>query len=249
MNTKLVYKLINDEPILFFGDELNDRHDFMVIKKGVGKNVDTLLFFDSRGISKQFENSLVDQIIKALPESQSFLLVARPLEITTWMTLFNFIKLNKLKFHRIITNMGFVDFTPKKKSIIEISLDQYDLYFSKNQATVSFLEKYNTINEGEVDLFQQSYPSHFKTALEEILNSVNTIILNTPELIPGFKCARNRPSSFYSAILKTNIYNSSFNINGNVIDFEPFDVLQTYDGVHYTDKGNDYIFKRLKAYL
>jgi hypothetical protein len=86
MNTKLFYNLTANEQLLFFGDELNFRHDFKIIGNRTGKHIDTLLFFDSRGISKQFENSLVDRIIHALPEAESFLLVARPLEITTWMT-------------------------------------------------------------------------------------------------------------------------------------------------------------------
>ncbi len=38
--------------------------------------------------------------------------------MTTWATLINFLKLNQnIKFKYLITNMGFNDFTPKKKKI------------------------------------------------------------------------------------------------------------------------------------
>jgi hypothetical protein len=145
--------------------------------------------------------------------------------------------------------MGFVDFTPKKESIIEKSIGQYDLYFSNKNATISFLEKYHTTSDGEVELFQQMYPPDFKIALEGIVNSVDTIVLNTPVLVTEFTCERNRPISFHDAISTGNNYNRSLKICGEVIDFDPFDITQTYDGVHYTDKGNEFIFNRVKPYL
>ena len=56
------------------GDELNKRHDFVVSSKYPGKRIDLLLFFDSRGVSKQYNNSLIHRIISHLPK-MSFLLI------------------------------------------------------------------------------------------------------------------------------------------------------------------------------
>ncbi|MCG9900343.1 MAG: hypothetical protein MH132_10110 [Hydrotalea sp.] len=245
----LEHNLNEKEILLFYGNQLNERHDFRIACNGSVREVDTLLFFDSRGISKQFDNSLVDQIIKNLPSSHTFLLVSRPLEITTWMTLYNFILINKIIPKRIITNMGFVDFTPKKMSIIEKSTCQYDLFFSKDEASVIFLEKYLTKSDGVIGLFQQAYPQKFYFALHNLLNSFNTLILNTPLLVPDFLFERDRPSSFFDSLLLTNNFNHSLKINGKVVDFNAFDNSKSYDGVHYTDKGNTHILECIKRYL
>jgi hypothetical protein len=249
MSKLLKYTLNKDESLLFYGNELNDRHDFKIICNGSIRQIDTLLFFDSRGVSYQFDNSLADQIISNLPENCTFLLVSRPLEITTWMTLYNFIQLNKIIPRKIITNMGFVDFTPKKMSVIEKSISQYSLFFSKNDASIVFLEKYQTQNEGVLDLFQQIYPKKFIFALEGMLKSCKTLILNTPLLVPGFHFERIRPTSFFDSILKTNQFNHSLKLPSIVIDFQSLDNNKSYDGVHYTSIGNILIFSQIKQYL
>ncbi len=245
----LEHNLNNKETVLFYGNQLNERHDFSIVCNGSVREIDTLLFFDSRGISKQFENSLVDQIITNLPSSHTFLLVSRPLEITTWMTLYNFILINKIIPKRIITNMGFVDFTPKKMSVIEKSICQYDFFFSKDDASIIFLEKYLTKCDGVIDLYQHAYPQKFYFALENLLNSFNTLILNTPLLVSGFIFERDRPLSFLDSLLLTNNFNHSLKITGTVVDFNAFDNSKSYDGVHYTDKGNAHILDCIKKYL
>ena len=73
--------------------------------------------------------------------------------------------------------MGFVDFTPKKMSIIEKSVCQYDLFFDKRDAEIKFLEKYMTQNEGELSLYQQMYPEKFNSStvhLEMIIPTSGT---------------------------------------------------------------------------
>ena len=105
---------INKNKTCIYGDELNKRHDFVVSSKYPGKRIDLLLFFDSRGVSKQYNNSLIHRIISHLPQKMSFLLISRPLEITTWMTLYNFILLNRIVPKKIITNMGLLISTQKK---------------------------------------------------------------------------------------------------------------------------------------
>ena len=167
--------------LVFYGDELNKRHDFVVSSKYPGKRIDLLLFFDSRGVSKQYNNSLIHKIISHLPQKMSFLLISRPLEITTWMTLYNFIFLNRIVPKKIITNMGFVDFTPKKVPLLKKAFCNTN-FFSKVKTKINFLEKYTDENNIHLDLYQQTYPKKFIESLEKLLKNTNTIIINTPLL-------------------------------------------------------------------
>jgi hypothetical protein len=249
MCTLIKYYINKQETLLFYGNELNSKHDFKISSNGFIKNIDTLIFFDSRGVSRQFDNSLVDQIIQNLPKGHIYLLVSRPLEITTWMTLYNFIRLNKIRPKRIITNMGFVDFTPKKMSIIDKSVCQYDLYFEKRDAEIKFLEKYMTQNEGELSLYQQTYPEKFNSSLTDLMSSCNTIIINTPLLVSDYIFERDRPISFFEAVVKSNQFNCLLQMPKVVIDFEELGNSETYDGVHYTEKGNRLIFSYIQKYL
>ena len=89
-------------------------------------NIDYLFFFDSRGISSGYNNSLVKLIETKYSRSHKIIIISRPLYITTWSTLYNFLKLNNLKFKTLVTNMGFVDYTPKKKIILEDYIFQFN---------------------------------------------------------------------------------------------------------------------------
>ncbi|MFL2601062.1 MAG: hypothetical protein ACJ0PU_02890 [Flavobacteriaceae bacterium] len=249
MRTHISFDIKKEHSFEFYGDELNKKHDFIISTEGHNKEVDFLLFFDSRGICKDFKTSLSNKIIKNLPKNKSYLLVSRPLEITTWMTLYNFVLLNKIVPKKIITNMGFVDFTPKKSSIIEKSIIQYDLFFSKKDAEVNLLEKYYDENKSQLILYQQNYPSKFVKSLEELLKSSEIIILNTPLLKKDYNFERKRPFSFFNAVKKSNQFNHKLKINKTVIDFERFDNRLCYDGVHYTSKGNERLFLSIKKYL
>ncbi len=249
MDTLLYYGINKKIKLVFYGDELNKRHDFIVSSKYLGKKIDLLLFFDSRGVSKQYDNSLIHRIISHLPQKMSFLLISRPLEITTWMTLYNFIFLNGIVPKKIITNMGFVDFTPKKKETIEKSILQYNLFFPKIEAKIDFLEKYTDENNIHLDLYQQTYPKKFIDSLEKLLKNTNTIIVNTPLLKEGFFFSRKRPKSFLHSIKIGNNFNHTLKIKKTIIDFEEFDNKLTYDGVHYTNQGNEKLYTSIKNHL
>jgi hypothetical protein len=245
----LNYNINNTDSLLFFGDELNDRHDFYVSTNTSSRKVDVLIFMDSRGISSCFEGSISEKIIQEIEEANSYILVARPLEITTWMSLYNFVKLNNIKTRKIITNMGFVDFTPKKMSIIKKSIDQYNCFFSHELAKVEFLEQFLTEDNKLLNLYIQTYPENFKSEIVNYFEKIHFLIINTPLLQNGFKSSRARPSSFFKSILISNLFNKSLELDAVVFDFKDFTINETYDGVHYTSKGNDVIFSSLKKFL
>lgn len=233
----------------FFADELNSRPDFLISTNSNSRDVDILIFFDSRGVSNSYEESIVNRIINLVGNKNTYLVVSRPLEITTWMTLYNFLKLNDMMPKTIITNMGFVDFTPKKMSIIDKSLIQYNYYFSQDQARVEFLEYYHSRDNITLDLYMQDYPDMFKKQLEVDFNGVLFLIINSPELAADYLFSRPRPLSFFKGLLKGNDFNRELKLQKEVFDFGNFTVDETYDGVHYTDKGNELIFSALRSFL
>ena len=81
---------------------------------------DFLIFVDSRGLSinnNSYSYTYFRNLIEFLEENNiSFLAISRPKNLTTFATLCNFLKLNEnLHFKKLITNLCFVDCTPKKR--------------------------------------------------------------------------------------------------------------------------------------
>ena len=246
---KLTYKLSDTESLLFYGDEINHRHDLFIKANCALKDVNTLFFFDSRGISRNYENSLINLIIEECNDSLNYLIIGRPLEITIWVTLYNFIRMNNLNLKRVVTNMGFVDFTVKKKAIIQQSLYQCELYFPTAKSQIYFVEQYMSSTGEMIDLYMQEYRPVFLEALRKLLGGLNVIILNTPELCQEYKFLRERPASFLIGVNRGNTFNRGVSSNVDVLEFTGFTELETYDGVHYTAKGNNNIFLKLKDLL
>jgi len=245
----LTYNVRSLFSVDFFGDELNSRPDFHISTNSKSKNIDILLFFDSRGVSNAYENSIIDRIIKAVSNKQTYLLISRPLEITVWMTLYNFLRMNKIMPKKVITNMGFVDFTPKKKSIINKSLVQYNYYFSQDQAKIEFLEHFRSLDNTILDLYMQDYPKSFTNDIGIAFKKILFLIINTPELAVDYQFPRPRPQTFFKSIEKGNEFNRKLFLKKKVFDFDNFTAYETYDGVHYTDKGNEIIFSSLSPFL
>ena len=103
--------------IYFYDKSFNQNKDFLVSTNTKHHNYDILIFLDSRGYSLESEKNLITFFQKKF-KKKKYLIISRPLEMTTWATLINFLKLNqKIKYKYLITNMGFNDFTPKKKKI------------------------------------------------------------------------------------------------------------------------------------
>lgn len=237
--------LNSGEELKFFGEEFNNRHDRLIASNVPISKATRLIFLDSRGISKSYAESLIRLCHEQWRDSIGYITVIRPFEITTWLTLYNFLKLNSLGVEEIITNMGFVDFTPKKKSIIEKSTYQCTLFFSKNDAIIRPLENYIDSNNITIKLYSLSYGDKISTALSNLQLDYSLTILNTPTLRNGFYYERKRPLSFHTGILKSNAFNSQIFSDSNVLDIGEFNEGLTYDGVHYTPEGNEIVFRKL----
>ncbi len=114
---------------------------------------------------------------------------------------------------------------------------------------IDFIEKYESSNEGIIDLYTQEYPSAFVNKLNILLQNFNVVIINTPKLIEGYKFKRERPIAFFQSIDKSNTFNSAIGSGVKVLNFSEFTERETYDGVHYTELGNSIIFSKLKQYI
>ena len=115
--------------------EISTSKENKVFKSTKNTSFDYLLFFDSRAMTRDEENHKNTTLTKTLnlfdKKNISYLAISRPKNLTIFATLLNFLELNKdLKFKNLITNLGFVDFTPKKQENIADMLLQINQFFS-----------------------------------------------------------------------------------------------------------------------
>jgi hypothetical protein len=231
------------------GKQLNHGYDFVVRSNTENASFDYLLFMDSRGISSEFNHSLADKLITSIAQSgKTYLLVCRPLELTIWATLIGFLALNRLEPAKIVTNMGFVDFTPKKESILQDSVQQVDSIVGLGVAKTRFVEEYFSISHEVMPLYAMTYSSAYRESIESIAARHSLVIVNTPITSPSIAIVRKRPAAFFSAQVESNEFNHSI-AGAQVIDLPKFDETMTYDAVHFTRRGNKIIFDTIKDTL
>lgn len=233
------------ESIKLWGDRLYQGPDQYIFASCPLPQVKYLFFFDSRGISGEWETSLLKSILSYVKED--YLIVARPLELTTWATLYNFLNLNSLSFERIITNIGIVDYTPKKKILCENMMAQVKFKDELPACMIYELEEYHFSNGDKDSLFSVEYDDYYIEKMRAFFASLPLVSIKTPIVSGAISIQRKRPASFFKQIYKTNQLIDLLEITS--IDLGIFDNHLTYDAVHWTSKGNEYIFEKLKKYL
>lgn len=217
-----------------------------------------LIYLDSRGLTineKNYHNSYMYKLIKELEnENKSYIAISRPKNLITFATLLNFLSLNpNLSFKNLITNVGFVDFTPKKNIFIEDMILQAKTLWSEN-FEVEELSNYQMTN-GEEELYTLKYSLGYVEFISKyILNYQfeKCIYINTPMISKNIQIERERPIEFFEKIIETNNLIEQIIIkskNSQIIDFsEKFSNNQenfTYDAVHYTIDGHKIIAEQL----
>lgn len=239
----------NFGPLILAGDRLHAGRDFDVRSNGGREELDYLIFLDSRGISGGFEGSLADKLIGHISRAGgNYLSLCRPLELTTWATLINFITLNKLSPGRIVTNMGFVDFTPKKKSILKDAIRQVEFFVGRGVAESYAIQPIASSTDDEIPLYAMAYGGAYRQCIESTVVRQPTVVINSPLVDPEIRIERSRPGAFFLALAESNAFNRSIS-RAQVVDLPDFDESLTYDAVHYTSSGNDVIFEMVKGYL
>ena len=242
-------KLSKSKTIYFYGKSLWKGKDNLIDISTDKNHIDYLIFMDSRGFSGPLNSSLVGRIIVELKNrNKSYLIIVRPLELTIWATLYNFYILNNFKFSNLITNMGFVDFTPKKKSICEDSLEQITKavgYCEANAKSVEFIK--NKDNQ-DLEVFRIEYSEKYKLMAEKIAKKQRTIILNSPKVNKNIAIERVRHNSFFESLSLGNTFNRNLS-NATIIEPGTFNKSHTFDAVHYTPLGSKKIFAQLQEVL
>jgi hypothetical protein len=207
-----------------------------------------LIFLDSRGYSLESEKNLITFFQKKF-KKKKYLIISRPLEMTTWATLINFLKLNqKIKYKYLITNMGFNDFTPKKKKFA-LNVQKQAMLFLEKKMKIEYLEKYTDKKNIKINLYNVNFGESFVNNLNSQLPSKKLILMNTPPLKKKITfTTRARPNSFFKMINTTIKFNKKIKTL-STINFLTFDKSDTYDGVHYTNFGYAKIFKALNKLI
>ncbi len=213
---------------------------------------DYLLFCDSRGLqtaTQNIEDGFCYQFAKSYLAQNSFLLISRPKNLTTFATLINFLKEYKdISFEILITNLGLVDFTPKKLSNINDSAMQIESSLGGN-FLVKEVEKEFRISSGDSSsLYSIEYGEKITKEIGQIVNNSFTkqFIINTPILSKDYISPRKRPASFYKQLKITNIFLDQLSLaidNSTIVDFS--NIQELYDGIHFNSTGHKEALRKL----
>lgn len=228
----------------------NNGSDYQVYVSSLQlKKFDYLVFADSKGASeinhvKPWTLVFCEMLGK---KGYSSMLITRPKEMTIFFTLVNFLNANPYKFHNLITNLGFVDLTPKKEEFIDDILVQ-------NPFPSGSLIKYTLceylLNSGiSATLFSINYNLVVENISAIIdANFKSALLVGTFEFSQNIKIERKRPIEFFCQLKETNsllksICNTSsvskiIDANRNIQNSEN---SISYDAVHFTRKGHNTI--------
>lgn len=244
------------------GENSTSKENKTFYKTQDSKKIDYLIYLDSRGLTineEDYYNSYMYKLIKELEsKDRSYIAISRPKNLMTFATLLNFLNSNpNLSFKNLITNIGFVDFTPKKKIFIEDMILQANTLWD-GSFEVEELSIYKMIN-GEEKLYTLKYSLEYAEFISEyILNYKleKCIFINTPIVSSNIKIERKRPIEFFEKIIETNAFitklcKSSENfISMDIGDkFLNDEEIFTYDAVHYTINGHEMILDKLLKIL
>ena len=89
---KISFKIKNFN-LYFYDESFNPNSDFLISVNTRNQNYHVLIFLDSRGVSLKSEKNLI-AFFKKKFKKKRYLIISRPLEMTTWASLINFLKLN-----------------------------------------------------------------------------------------------------------------------------------------------------------
>ncbi|MDP5254337.1 MULTISPECIES: hypothetical protein [unclassified Vibrio] len=220
------------------------------------KEYDWLIFTDSRGLERddktKIENTWIYKTCEYLKKNKhSFLVISRPKNLTTFSTLINFLELNEISFKGLITNVGFVDCTPKKRTAVnDIKLQLNNLQISEQEEKV--FSSYELNNGNKEQLYSISLDKKAITHIQKVLKKhfSTQLLIKTPIIPKDKEFQRKRPNEFYEQIEETNslIDNIANGIGAITVDF-PRHILETFDGVHFTDKDHDLVYALLKKMI
>ena len=237
----------------------NNGKDFRVLTStaDITQSYDVLVFTDSKGssISEQGEQCWTDMLISQLIEKgMSCLFVSRPKELTTFFTLINFLNNNLLSFRYLITNVGFVDFTPKKEEFMTDILSQAPSENIRSGLSYQVLSSYQLSSGEDASLYTFEYGDIEKVIAEELTKRFEyTLLVGTMEFSPAIAIQRKRPPEFFTQLNKTNEFIFKIAQASHKLHFVqplkyPFSNNgdnMSYDAVHFTPSGHTAMYQIL----
>ena len=146
-----------------FGSGINrSGNDFRIISSSfkIKKKYNLLLFTDSKGSNflSNTNNCWTDKLLNLIKKkSLSYLFISRPKEMTTFISLINFLNLNSISFNYLITNVGYADITPSKSFFINDIKSQLDNTIYDLKLKPHKLEKYKLSNGKYENLYSYNY--------------------------------------------------------------------------------------------
>ncbi|WP_294919240.1 hypothetical protein [Sulfuricurvum sp. PD_MW2] len=236
------------------GENSTSQENQIFISDNTLRHYHYLMFFDSRGLAtdnNKIENSYLYRFKRLLDiHNLSYLIISKPKNLTLFATLYNFLLLNEnFTFNTLVTNIGYVDLTPKKQDYLDDALIQIK-QFSNTQNVIHQHEKY-PLNNGNIEVLQSiEYQENYLIELNSLLNKKfkKKYFINTPAISKDIQIERSRPDSFFQQLHKTNeliFFMVNFSQTKNrLIDIH--NITYTYDAVHYTDEGHKMIFDILQ---
>jgi hypothetical protein len=244
--------------------EDNSGSDFRVLKSHMESQLDAdvLIFTDSRGSAidhtGNISNCWPDQLFEHLSRhGVSVLFISRPKDITVFFSLVNFLSNNNVKFKHLITNVGFVDFTPKKISVIEDIRMQIPKAWPAYEYDLETYPPYQLSDGNLENLYSLRY-DHMRPKLCEFLKERfrRSFLIGTLECDQTIPIQRKRPDAFFKQLKVTNHFLFDLANSHHSLQFiqplrfqEPGHPLMTYDGVHFTKLGHRIITDVLTPYL
>lgn len=208
-----------------------------------------LFYFDSKGSRVDSNNckSIFDLITeKPLIFDNELNIIVRPHKLTTFLTLVN--DLDKLKRYPtvLITNVGFVDYTPKKLEILSEHINNANDVGVKIKPTIA--EKNYKLSNGEsVKLYNTRYSNTDLDLICDRLNKIKKLVFINSSL--NFKnknhWKRERPISFFNSLIDSNILIRNINKKIKKSILINMEESTTFDGVHWTCESHKKLYYKL----
>jgi hypothetical protein len=256
-NSLFIKKIMNAIPV---GERTNSS-DFSIFTNAFHKEeLQRVAFFDSRG-KKTLPDNSPDFIASLLAEywekkQEKYLILTRTHASTTFFTLLNFLNNLQIKTPYLLTNVGIVDFMPKKKIVIDdILLQARELFIDVDLKIVDLEEfqlasgSYETLIALELNPLAEDIGKRLSIFCDTI------IMIGTHEVPSSTSFSRARPPSFYSQIKETNkflklvskyILKKHFILNPCFVNK---DIKETvFDGVHLTKEAHVSLFQKLLSH-
>ena len=228
--------------VKFYDESLYTGPDFFIKSSCPLDSVKYCFFFDSRAISGSWERSLLQMLLNHF-SGENWLAITRPLNLTIWPTLLNFLYKNKINPDLLITNVGLVDFTPKKKLFVNNMIGQTKFFCPDYEPKMIPMEEYGLSDGTKERLFTLEYNDVITRKIKNTLSGFPVLTIKSPLVDSKIEIERKRPQSFFSQLVVTN--NFIDELGFQTINPGIFDTKLTYDAVHWTRQGNELIFNKI----